>query len=641
MTSKPFLIAISGPLEGKSFSLDSGRFTIGRQSDNDLAVPAISVSRRHCRINREEDAFYLTDLDSRHGTFVDELPVRRRRLQHGDVLSLGGSSFLFLLQESASEAERKAQAPLAVTVSFASFSAQSTVEITAKEAVERQTQRLLGALEKSGRVASELKAILDIANASGGCRSAAELGRRILGPLASAVQADRAALLLLDSGNEEFVCVQALDRSGHGAAPFAVSGSLLRQASSQGKVLLCRNLGESEWLNQSESLHGAGVSSLMCAPLTDDRRKLGLLYVDCVGQGEFSESHLQLLGAAAEIVAQALANARYVQWLERERLRLQEAQVRHGMVGESPPMLKIFDLISRLSPSASSVLIRGESGTGKDLAAQAIHAASPRSQEPFVALNCAALPETLIDSELFGHEKGAFTGAAARRIGKIEAAHKGTLFLDELGELPLSIQSKVLRALETKEFERLGSNRTLRSDFRLIAATNRDLEKAIEEGQFRQDLYFRLNVISFEMPPLRKRRQDIALLAQHFSSLHCKRLNRTPLALTPESARCLKAYAWPGNVRELSNAVERAAVLAVGDSIRPEDLPESVLEASAGESGSLGRYHEALHDLKRRLIIEAVEKTQGNVTKAAAVLGLHPNYLHRLVRSMGLKQELG
>ena len=634
MVLKPRLIAISGPLEGKSFALDTPRFSIGRQSDNRLAIPEISVSRRHCLISSDKDGFHLSDLGSRHGTFIGGLAVHKQLLKHGDMLSLGNSSFLFLLKEAELQQE-------GVVVREGAFSAEITMEVQAQEAVDRHSRRMLATLEKGGQTAAELKGLLEVSKAVNGCRTLEQLGRRLLPPLLEAIPGERAALLLLDSGRDDFVALHAVGRRKERAS-FTVSRTALERAVSRQMAMLCRDVPESEELSDSESLHNSGVRSLLCAPLQDRERAVGVLYIDTAEAGaDFQQSHLLLLAAAAAIASEALQNARYVEWLEKERRRLQAVQMEHGMVGESALMRQVLELISRVAPTESTVLIRGESGTGKGLAARALHCASPRADRPFLIINCAALSETLIESELFGHEKGAFTGAVARRIGKVEAAGGGTLFLDEVGELSGAVQSKLLRVLESGEFERLGSNCTLQGDVRLIAATNRDLEKAIQQGDFRQDLFYRLNVISFSMPPLRRRRRDIPLLARHFAALHSRRLKRPGLALSPEALGCLQRYDWPGNVRELSNAIERAAVLASSDMMRPEDLPENVIEAATARKEAPSRYHEAISQLKRSLIIEAVEASAGNVTKAAGPLGLHPNYLHRLIRSLGIKEELG
>jgi len=372
-------------------------------------------------------------------------------------------------------------------------------------------------------------------------------------------------------------------------------------------------------------------------PLTHLDRPLGLLYLDTREPGtRFDEGHLQLVTAVAGIAAAALTTVRSLEWLEEENRRL-AAGFAHDMVGESPRMREIYRLLHRVAATDSTVLLLGESGTGKELAAQAVHRASPRAERPFVAVNCATLSETLLESELFGHERGAFTGAVSRKTGKVEVADTGTLFLDEVGEIPLPLQAKLLRFLQEREFERLGGTRPIKVDVRVIAATNRDLERAARAGTFREDLYYRLNVIALHLPPLRERREDVPLLASHFAAQTSRRLGRPVAGFTPEARACLLRYDWPGNVRELANAVERAIVLGEDDLIRPEDLPEAVLEAGSGPGAAVTRYHETLNETKKRLILTALAEAGGNVTKAGALLGLHPNYLHRLISNLDLR----
>jgi transcriptional regulator with PAS, ATPase and Fis domain len=303
-------------------------------------------------------------------------------------------------------------------------------------------------------------------------------------------------------------------------------------------------------------------------------------------------------------------------------------------------MKQVREVLARVAPTGSTVLILGETGTGKELAARAVHASSSRSGGPFLAVNCAALTEALLESELFGHERGAFTGAIAQKKGKFEIADGGTVFLDEVAELTLPIQAKLLRFLEERQFERLGGTRPIRIDVRLIAATNKNLEEAIRAGRFREDLFYRLHVISVTMPALRERTEDVPLLASFFVARHASKLNRKISGFSPKAHARLASYEWPGNVRELSNVIERAVVLSEGDVLGPEDLPESLLEAEDAGETALSPYHEALNETKRRLIRDAVESAGGNYTEAAKRLGLHPNYLHRLVRNLGMKEQL-
>jgi Nif-specific regulatory protein len=294
-------------------------------------------------------------------------------------------------------------------------------------------------------------------------------------------------------------------------------------------------------------------------------------------------------------------------------------------------------MIAKAAPSDATVLIHGESGSGKELIARAIHSASRRSGKAFVAINCATLSETLIESDLFGHERGAFTGAVAQKRGKLELADGGTLFLDEVGELAPVLQAKLLRVLQEREFERVGGVRPIRVDIRLIAATNRDLEQAVENGAFRRDLYYRLNVISHVAPPLRERREDIPLLANYFVARYVEKTGRKIAGISPQARACLIRYDWPGNVRELENAIERAVVLGSTELIEPEDLPESVLETVSGGGVIAGGYHQSMIEAKKRLILGAIEQAGGSHLEAAKLLGINPTYLSRLIRNLNLK----
>ena len=309
------------------------------------------------------------------------------------------------------------------------------------------------------------------------------------------------------------------------------------------------------------------------------------------------------------------------------------------MVGESPALRQTVRLIGRVAPTDSTVLIFGESGTGKELAARAIHQNSPRSQKPFVGINCAVITETLLESELFGHEKGAFTGAFAQKKGKLEVADGGTVFLDEIGEMVPALQAKLLRVLQEREFERVGGTRPIKVDVRVIAATNRDLDAAIKNGTFRQDLYYRLNVVSITMPPLRERREDIPLLANYFLQKFGRKTSaRRVRGISSKARALLENHPWPGNVRELENVIERAVVLGSSDLIEPEDLPEALLEVAPG-SVPLDEYHAAVNEARREIILRALEKVKGNYTQAARLLGIQPTYLHRLARNLNLKSE--
>jgi transcriptional regulator with PAS, ATPase and Fis domain len=316
-----------------------------------------------------------------------------------------------------------------------------------------------------------------------------------------------------------------------------------------------------------------------------------------------------------------------------------DMHLRHSMVGSSCKIREVLALIHRVAPTASTVLIQGETGTGKELVARAIHDNSPRAARPFVAINCAALTESLLESEMFGHEKGAFTGAIAQKKGKIEIATEGTLFLDEISELAPGMQAKLLRVLQEREVEPVGSTRSIRVDVRIIAATNCNLRDAVQAGRFREDLFYRLNVVTITTPPLRERRGDVAALAVDFVAKISARHGVSQKALSPEALSILIRYDWPGNVRELENAIEHAVVLSAGPEILPEDLPKSVLGAAAPVDDFDARYSTAVKENKKRLVTQALEQAKGRYIEAARILGLHPNSLLRLIRKLGLKSS--
>ena len=313
------------------------------------------------------------------------------------------------------------------------------------------------------------------------------------------------------------------------------------------------------------------------------------------------------------------------------------------IIGNSAALESVLDQVEQVAPTDSTVLIEGETGTGKELIAHAIHNASQRCGRPFIKLNCAAIPLDLLESELFGHEKGAFTGAAAQKKGRIEMAEGGTLFLDEVSELAPELQAKLLRVLQEREFERVGGTRPIPLDIRLVTATNKKLAAAVASGEFRKDLYYRLNVVTLTMPALRDRAEDIPQLAEHFLAKASRKCKTRVKGLSEEAAACLVKYDWPGNVRELENAIERAVVLGASDSILPEDLPETVLEAGpAGDEPAdvPAKYLRSVKENKRQTILQALQQAGGSYLDAAKILGIHPNSLLRLMRNLNVKASM-
>ncbi len=623
----PRLVAVTGPLEGGIFELVDLPYTLGREASNHLQLRQSSVSRRHAVIEQQGDHLVLRDLESRHGTFVNGLPVDEHRLEQRDFVKVGSSVFLFLLRPETEE-----ESVGSVCMEDRDYVAESTVQISAGDTQKLWQQKLRASLKPSAGE-SHLKTLFEIATAIHSLGGVARLARRVMELVAEAVPAERVALWLEDEGEGELEAVHPAGRS------VRLSRTTVERVMSEHQAVLCNDVLDTEAFEGAESLHEASIRSLVCAPLLVPERALGVLYADTKSpQARFTREHLELVTAVAAIAAVALDNARHVEWLEGENRRLRAGDVDHDMVGRSPALEHAFRFISRVAPTGSTVLLRGESGTGKELMALAIHRNSDRAERPFVAINCAALSPELLESELFGHERGAFTSAVRQKRGQFEVADGGTVLLDEVGEMPLALQAKLLRALEERKFQRVGGTREIQVDIRVIASTNRDLEKAIRQRVFRQDLYYRLNVLSFTMPPLRQRREDVPLLASHFAARFSDEHGRPVVGISPAALCCLGAYDWPGNVRELANAVECAVVLGQGDLLRPEDFPQAVLECQPAV-GEPATYHEAVNEAKRRILHRALEESEGNVAAAARRLGLHRNYLHRLIKNLGLRDE--
>jgi Nif-specific regulatory protein len=622
----PRLTAIAGRLKGSVFTIEDLPVVIGRETAATLCLADASVSRRHSQIEKDKDEFVILDLDSLNGTFINDVPVKRRTLQHGDRVRIGDSQFLFLMHDG--EVTSKSSE---IHFDDGQIVNGSTLQVRFNDALYL--------------MARDLSALMKVSTTINAIRSMEELQKTLLELLFEVVPAERGAILLTDrhSGEEltPFASVFGLDRRRGPDESIKVSRTVTKWVLQHGEALLISNQSEQKELEASDSLIAERPGSVLCVPLIMIERTLGVIYLDTKEPDTvFDKDHLQLVSAIAAITAVAVENTRHIEWLVSENQRLiADFNIEHNMVGESQPMRDVLQFISKVAPTDSTVLLSGESGTGKELAARAIHQNSKRATKPFMAVNCAALAESLLESELFGHEKGSFTGALVQKKGRLEIADGGTVFLDEIGELSPSLQVKLLRVLQEREFERVGGTRTIKVDIRLITATNKDLEEAVNQGTFRQDLYYRLNVVSLEMPPLKSRPDDIPLLANYFAAKYSEKCNRRVTGISAEAQVRLKGYDWPGNVRELENAIERAVVLGTTEHILLEDLPESVLESEPAAVAAT-KYHEAVAETKKQIILDAMEKAKGSYTEAAKLLGVHPNYLHRLIRNLDLKRKL-
>ena len=459
-----------------------------------------------------------------------------------------------------------------------------------------------------------------------------KLAEKLLHDLIPALGADRGCLVLLRGSSPQTVAQLGMDNSLDDSE---ADPEVLREVLERRIPVLTTHPRDS-----------SASRSVLCVPLLRGERALGAIYLESSTGSGFRHADQEMATGAA--LGAALAFAPHWKVVKEPTDSPAPGQSRgnpkspasHGMVGESSKLREALHILERVAPTHSTILIRGESGTGKELAARAIHQASSRASGPFVAINCSTLSENLLESELFGHEKGAFTGAVCHKVGKLEAAAGGTLFLDEMGEIPLGVQAKLLRVLQEWVFERVGSTRSIQADLRLVTATNRDLEAAIRDGQLRQDLYYRLNVITVVMPALRDRREDIEPLAHYFAAEQGARLGRKVTGLSPEAMNRLRRYHWPGNVRELANVIERAVVLIDGELIEASALPEEIFGSSDDDQSTSQEYHSVLAATKKALIRNAVRRADGNYMRAANKLGIHINSLYRLIRILDLKEDL-
>jgi Nif-specific regulatory protein len=460
----------------------------------------------------------------------------------------------------------------------------------------------------------------------------------------------RAALTLLNRETQEIVTEESygLSPSEQTRGRFRIGEGVTGQVVETGAPAIVERIADSEaFLNRTgpESRARAQDVSYLCVPILQETEVIGTLSVDRpIAPREALEKSARLLSIVASMIAQAV-RLRQAAEEERQSLieentllqrRLRERFQPENIIGTSKKMLDVFNMIRQVAESHTTVLILGESGTGKELIANALHHNSERGAKPFIKVNCGALPENLIESELFGHEKGAFTGAVKTRKGRFELADTGTIFLDEVGELSPSMQVKLLRVLQEHTFERVGGTETIEVDVRIVAATSRDLEQRIEEDQFRQDLYYRLNVFPIHVPPLRERKSDIMLLADHFvekySSVHDEEVQR----ISTPAIDMLIAYHWPGNVRELENCVERAVLMSTDGVIHGHHLPPSLQTAEATGTGFKGNLDTALDSLERELVLDALKSTRGNRAAAARQLGITERIIGLRVDKYGI-----
>ena len=622
------LIVQSGADKGAIYELSGDPTTLGRDLGCEVQVADGKVSRRHAQVAFEGGAWTISDLQSRNGTLVNGKPIGKHVLASLDEITLGDAHLLFV----ADEGERQELPPEDATwvrPTIAETIVSDRIELLKRGRVSHSREELehvnegLITLFRYSTVAADAKAVPQLLEALAKAVEEAIAPDRVVPILADPATGERRPWLRQSS---------AFDRK---LAEVPVSRTIIEFAFTERLSVLSHAPAEDERFRDAPSIQLNRIATAMCVPLRSGDSLLGAIYADRLGAAQpFNRTDLELLTALAMPTVVALQNIRSTEELHRERQVLdREVRGQYHIIGESPKILALFDFIERAAPLDSGVLLIGESGTGKELVARAIHYTGPRARGPFEAVNCAALTETLLESELFGHVKGAFTGALDDRAGRFELAKDGTLFLDEIADMPLSSQAKLLRVLEAGEFRRVGDVRDRHSNARLIAATHQHLQRLVEENRFRQDLYYRLNILTCPLPPLREHIEDLERLCDHFLDFFCRKCGKPRLQLAPEALAVLRRYPWPGNVRELRNLLERLVVLSNKQVIGPEDLPPDVQAAPAtGTPSPLT----SLEKLEREHIIRVLGHVQGNKKEAARILGIDRSTLYAKLKTYHL-----
>ncbi|MFV2066750.1 MAG: sigma 54-interacting transcriptional regulator [Pirellulales bacterium] len=643
--------------------------TIGRAPTNQIVIKDERCSRNHAEVFQSDGRWVLRDLESRNGTLTDGQRITSdHTLEAGNIISIGSCHLAYVHNlakafPDATELLEKAGHAPQEDVGEASeagsvLSTEEPTEITHRKGQSRfleppEAESEDSVIPRMGRAAAKL------------CRLAFELAKSpdesrmadlALAGLFESTQADAGALLTLRnagavSGGDTLQILASRTDTDLDYQP--ISSFLTETVIGDGQAVLARNVMDDSALGIRDSAAEIHTTSVICAPIRQGEQVIGVIHLYSTDPDRaLDPDDLEFTLAVADTVAVALENlnrrkelAENLTQMLDENLQLRERLgAQSEIVGSSRAMERVAQEIQQAAPSRATVLVRGESGVGKELVARAVHFSSPRRKGPFVCLNCAALSESLLESELFGHERGAFTGATDRKIGKFEAAHRGTLMLDEIGEMSPTIQAKFLRVLEGHPFERVGGSKAIEVDARVIAATNRDLEKDVAAGRFRRDLYFRLHVLEIVVPALRKRPEDIPILAEHFLARFRIETGRKIRGFSPAALEEMTHYRWPGNVRELKNVVERAVVLVRDDLIDREDLTLSTL-TTAGDTGEMsivsGPVFEpmSLAEMEKRHVLATLRSTGWNKSQAAGILGIERSTLDRKIRRYCLVDE--
>jgi len=704
----PHLTILTGSSRGRIIELGPQPCRIGRDASVEVPISDSKASRVHVEIVLRDQNFVLRDLHSKNGTLVNGTSVSALSLKEGDQIQIGETRFSFSAQDLPPahrpdsrdyDSMLAARLPEGVVAalgtagmersgaeSFETLELNAPLTILGAEArpgeaapppagapppdsdatpmIGAKARRPAAPAERAGepleRANRSLRALYALARAAAESISSAELWQALSTGLRQALEADRVTPVLLnESGSWDPAAVTLRAVAGSGKAATAafsrisVSRTIVDYALRTRRSVLTAPRSDARFAG-AKSIGEQGITSALCVPIICHEQVLGLVYADRLGGQDFLREDQELLTAACLLAAPALSNLRRLeQALAKKELLLKELKSQHHILGESPRMKELAAFIERAAPTDAVVLVLGESGTGKELVARAIHYNSRRSDCPFVIVNCAALTETLIESELFGHVKGAYTGATSDRAGRFEMAHEGTIFLDEIGELSNSCQTKLLRVLEHGELSRVGEGRVRKVDVRVLAATNRDIQAEVKAGRFREDLFYRLNVLSVSLPPLHQRGSDIALLLNHYLRDAALRSGRARLEFSEEARAALRQYRWPGNVRELRNLTERLAVLCPHEVIGLPDLPPEYRAADepgtapAREAGSRGSQQPteaaaaidagtSLADVEKEHILRVLQACDGNKKLAAEKLGIDRSTLYAKLRAYGI-----
>ncbi len=594
------------PREGgpKTFVLHKPLTTVGRALGNDVAATSEQLGDTHAQIFFDGRDFNLEEVDKTGVILINNKKKRRARLVHGDRLSLGTAEFVFSM-----------------------FDEPHRTPPVEGAAQGRNTMHQLGGVRKLHEFSQQLMTM----------RNLDELLEVMLDVVLDITGAEKGLLLLLDdaysgstspSGRPVIRASRQVSRDALSSEGGAFSDSIVTRVLETGKPVIVSDALTDDQFRSSESVVALQLSSVMCAPLVAQGHVTGVLYVgnDRV-KGLFERAQLELLSIFASQASMILQNATLLQALraDKDKLTQELADKRFGeIIGVCPSMMEVFRKVQKVATTDISVLITGETGTGKELIARELHRRSNRVNGPFIVINCGAIPENLIESELFGHVKGAFTGAIASRPGKFQAADKGTLFLDEIGELPLNLQVKLLRALQERVVYRVGDSKPERVDIRVVAATNRVLEEEIRCGRFREDLYYRLNVVNIYLPALRERGDDVLIIAKALLSKFAEELHSQVRGFTPQALAAIRKSQWPGNIRQLENRLKKALVLCDKTLLGIEDMD---LEVNS-ERGILP-LEKAKEEFQRKYVLEILERNNGNRTQTARDLGVDPRTIFR------------